>query len=105
MPANITGANLQSIYAPPSGVDPRTLSQTLLAPNFKDPYSTIYTLGIQRMFGPHMGLEVRYVGSDGISLFATRDENPYVAGFINNGFADILPAGVTEGVNTSCAAA
>lgn len=104
MPANITGANLQTLYAPPPGVDPRTLNQTLFAGNFKDPYSESYTLGVQRMVGSHMGLEVRYVGTEGVDLFATRDGNPYVAGFINNGFADVLPTGVTAGVNTACAA-
>lgn len=104
MPANIVGANLQSIYAPPAGVDPRTLSQTLFAGGFEDPYSESYTLGIQRMFGAHMGLEVRYVGTEGVHLFATRDGNPYVSGFLSNGFADVLPPGVTPAVNTTCSA-
>jgi hypothetical protein len=103
MPADITGANLQKLYAPPPGVDPRTLNQTLFNPNFKNPYSESYTLGIQRQIGQRMGLEVRYVGTEGVSLFATRDGNPYVAGFVNNGFADVLPSGVTAGVNTTCA--
>ena len=103
MPSNITGANLQSVYAPPPGVDPRTLNQTLFAPNFKNPYSTSYTLGVQRRVGNNMGFEVRYVGTQGVDLFATRDGNPYVAGFVNNGFADVLPTGVTPGVNSNCA--
>ena len=103
MPANIVGSNLQTLYAPPAGVDPRTLNQTLFGGNFKDPYSTSYTLGIQRMIGSNMGLEIRYVGTEGVSLFATRDGNPYVAGFVNNGFANVLPSGVTAGVNTTCA--
>lgn len=102
MPANITGAALQTLYAPPAGVDPRTLSQTLFSPNLKNPYSESYTLGIQRQFGAKTGLEIRYVGTEGVDLFATRDGNPYVAGFVNNGFADVLPAGVTAGVNTTC---
>lgn len=103
MPANITGANLQTLYAPPPGVDPRTLNQTLFASNFKDPYSASYTLGIQRMIGNKMGLEMRYVGTQGVHLFATRDGNPYIAGFANNGFSNVLPAGVTPTVNTTCA--
>lgn len=102
MPANITGGNLQKLYAPPPGVDPRTLNQTLFAPNFKDPYSESYTLGIQRQFGQKIGLEVRYVGTEGVSLFATRNGNPYIAGYVNNGFSSVLPSGVTPGVNTSC---
>ena len=48
MPSNITGANLQSVYAPPAGVDPRTLSQSLFPTDFKSPYSISYSLGFQR---------------------------------------------------------
>jgi outer membrane receptor protein involved in Fe transport len=102
MPANITGANLQAVYAPPAGVDPRTLNQTLFSGNFKDPYSVSVSLGIQRRIGNNMGFEIRYVGTEGVSLFATRNGNPYIAGFINNGFASALPAGLVAGVNTSC---
>jgi outer membrane receptor protein involved in Fe transport len=101
-PLDITGANLQKVYAPPPGVDPRTLNQTLFAPNFKNPYSTSYSLGLQRRFGNNMGLEVRYVGTQGIALFATRDGNPYIAGYVNNGFASAIPAGLTPTVNASC---
>lgn len=102
MPADITGANLQKLYAPPPGVDPRTLNQTLFAPNFKNPYSVSYTLGVQRRIGNNMGFEIRYVGTQGVSLFATRDGNPYIAGFVNNGFSSVAP-GLTPTVNASCA--
>jgi len=104
MPANIVGSNLQTLYAPPPGIDPRTLNQTQFAPNFKDPYSISYTMGVQRRVGNNMGFEIRYVGTQGVDLFATEDGNPYVAGYVNNGFSDVLPAGVTPGVNTTCAA-
>ena len=102
MPSNITGANLQTLYAPPPGVDPRTLNQTLFAADFKNPYSSSYTLGVQRQIGNKMGFEIRYVGTEGIHTFATRDGNPYIAGFYNNGFANVLPAGVAPGVNATC---
>ena len=49
-----------------------------------------------------MGLEIRYVGTNGVHLFATRDGNPSVAAYVNNGFSNVLPAGVTSGVNASC---
>ncbi len=104
MPSDITGANLQKVYAPPPGVDPRSLNQTLFAPNFKEPYSISYTLGIQRRFGNNMGFELRYVGTQGVSTFATRNGNPYIAGFVNNGFSNVLPAGVTPTVNPACSA-
>jgi outer membrane receptor protein involved in Fe transport len=102
MPTDITGANLQKIYAPPPGVDPRTLNQTLFAANFKDPYSISYTMGIQRRIGNNMGFEIRYVGTQGVSLFATRNGNPYLSGFVNNGFANVVPTGLTPTVNASC---
>jgi len=104
MPSNITGANLQTLYAPPAGIDPRTLSQTLFAPNFKNPYSISYSMGIQRRVGNNMGFEIRYVGTQGVDLFATRNGNPYIAGFVNNGFASAIPAGLTPTVNTTCSA-
>jgi hypothetical protein len=104
MPANIVGSNLQTLYAPPPGVDPRTLNQTQFASNFKDPYSVSYTIGIQRRIGNNMGFEIRSVGTQGVDQFATQDWNPYVAGYFNNGFANVLPAGVTPGVNAACSA-
>jgi hypothetical protein len=85
-------------------VDPRTVNQTLFAPNFKNSYSTSYTLGIQRQIGKSMEFELRYVGAQGVDLFATRDGNPYIAGFASNGFTNVFPAGVTLIVNTTCSA-
>jgi Carboxypeptidase regulatory-like domain len=102
MPSDITGANLQKVYSPPPGVDPRTLSQTLFAPDFKNPYSTSYSFGIQRRVGNNMSFEVRYVGTQGIALFATRNGNPYISGFINNGFGNVVPAGITPTVVPNC---
>jgi outer membrane receptor protein involved in Fe transport len=102
MPSNITGANLQQVYAPPAGVDPRTLNQTQFAGNFKDPYSESFSLGIQRRLGNNMGFEIRYVHTEGVDLFATRDGNPYIAGYVQYGFSDVLPAGIEPGVNTTC---
>jgi hypothetical protein len=84
MPANIIGSNLQTLYAPPPGVDPRTLNQTQFASNFKDPYSISYTIGLQRRIGNNMGFEIRYVGTQGVSQFATQDGNPYVAGYVKD---------------------
>jgi hypothetical protein len=104
MPSDITGSNLQTVYAPPPGVDPRTLAQTLFSSNFKSPYSESYTLGIQRQLSRNTGIEIRYVGTQAVDQFATRNGNPYVAGFVNNGFGNVLPAGVTPGVNAACAA-
>jgi hypothetical protein len=51
-----------------------------------------------------MGFEIRYVGTQGVSLFASRNGNPYIAGFINNGFASAIPAGLTNVTNPNCSA-
>jgi len=102
MPSNLTGANLQTLYAPPPGVDPRTLSQTLFGSNWLSPYAESYKFGIQRRFGNSTGLEIRYVGTEGVHQFETRNGNPLVAPYIADGFAGVLPSGVTAGVNTSC---
>jgi hypothetical protein len=93
MPANIVGSNLQTLCAPPPGVDPRTLNQTQFASNFKDPYFVSYTIAIQRRMGNNMGFEIRYVGTQGVDQFATQDGNPYVAGYVNNRFANRCDSG------------
>jgi Carboxypeptidase regulatory-like domain len=102
MPSNLTGSFLSTVYTPPAGVDPRTLSQTLFSSNFESPYAVSDTIGVQRRFGSKMGLEVRYVGTEGVHQFATRDGNPLIAPYVADGFASILPSGVTAGVNTTC---
>jgi outer membrane receptor protein involved in Fe transport len=102
MPANLTGTYLNSVYTPPAGVDPRTLSQTLFSSNWESPYAVSDTIGIQRRFGNKSGLEIRYVGTEGVHQFATRNGNPLIEPYVASGFADVLPAGVTPGVNTTC---
>jgi hypothetical protein len=44
------------------------------------------------------------VGTQGVAQFATRNGNPYLAGFVNNGFGNVLPPGLTPGVSTTCPA-
>jgi outer membrane receptor protein involved in Fe transport len=102
MPANLTGTYLNSVYTPPAGVDPRTLSQTLFSSKWESPYAVSDTISIQRRFGNKSGLEIRYVGTEGVHQFATRNGNPLIEPYVANGFADVLPAGVTPGVNTTC---
>jgi outer membrane receptor protein involved in Fe transport len=99
MPSDITGANLQTLYSPPKGKDPRTLNQTLFDSHFRSPYSQSFSFGLQRRLGNRAGFEARYVGTRGVALFASRNGNPYVAGFLNNGFADVVPSGVTAAAN------
>jgi hypothetical protein len=49
-----------------------------------------------------MGLEIRYVGTEGVHEFATRNGNPLILPYVQNGFASVLPSGDVPGVNTSC---
>jgi hypothetical protein len=101
-PANIAGSNLQTLYQPPSGSDPRFLNQTRFDPGFRSPYSESFSLGVQRKIGNHMGFEIRGVRTRGVAQFATRNGNPYIAGFINNGFASVVPSGDTPTVSSAC---
>ena len=101
MPANISGGNLQSLYAPPKGVDPRTLNQTLFNPNFRSPYSESFSLGVQRRLGRNSGFEVRGVRTRAVAQFATRNGNPNISNFINNGFGGIV-SGLTPTTSATC---
>jgi hypothetical protein len=103
MPADITGANLGRIAAPPKGVDPRTFNQTLFDPNLHSPYSQNWSLGLQRRFGNNIGTEVRYVGTRAVGQFMTRNGNPLISQFLNNGFASVVPSGLTPTTHASCA--
>jgi hypothetical protein len=103
MPSDISGANLQTLFAPPKGVDPRGLNQTLFNPDFRSPYSESFSLGIQRRLGNRLGFEVRGVRTRAVAQFASRNGNPYIAGFINNGFANVVPSGVTPTSSSTCA--
>lgn len=102
MPSDISGANLQSLFAPPKGVDPRGLNQTLFDPNFRAPYSESFSLGVQRRLGRRSGFEIRGVRTVAVAQFATRNGNPYIAGFINNGFGNVLPSGLTPTTSATC---
>jgi hypothetical protein len=102
MPSDITGSNLQSLFAPPKGVDPRTLNQTLFDPNFRAPYSESFSLGVQRRVGHNSAFEIRGVRTRAVAQFATRNGNPYIAGFINNGFANVVPGADVPTTSAIC---
>ncbi len=98
MPSDISGANLQALYAPPKGADPRLLNQTLFSPDFKSPYSEQFSFGVQRRLGNNAGFEIRYVGTRAVHQFATRNGNPKITNFTTNGFGAYIPAGLTPNV-------
>ena len=93
LPNNPTGDVVRA-SATASGVlplgqlDPTYLTQTVVANDFRAPYSEQWSLGIQHQFGrKHVG-EVRYVGTHGVGLFQNINSNfftgPLVNGFTRN---------------------
>lgn len=53
-------------------------AQSLLTPNFVNPYYQRYSAGIQRELPYNTVIDVSYVGSRGIKLFINEDANPLV---------------------------
>jgi len=103
MPADPTGPNVRSAlaaYLPLGVLDPRSVSQTSITPNFGPDRTHSWSFGIQRELGAHAALEVRYVGNHADDLFQSVNANPYVAdlaaGIAAGVFSpSVLPAGVT----------
>ena len=63
----------------PIGVlDPKWLGQTIVADDFRSPYSQQWSFGVQRQVGRNNVAEVRYVGNHGVGLFQSVLRNPFV---------------------------
>jgi len=73
-----TGATVraQNLAALPIGGDPRFDVEGPLLPNFRNPYTQTYSLGIQYGIGNAVVVEVRYVGNHTAALFQALDGNP-----------------------------
>jgi hypothetical protein len=65
-----------------NGGDPRLFNQTRVDPNFHNPYTMSFGLGIQEELARNTVLEVRYVGSRLVGQFQTINGNPNVQ-FLN----------------------
>src|SRR5262245_25467764 len=65
-----------------NGGDPRLFNQTRVDPNFHNPYTMSFGLGIQQELARNTVLEVRYVGSRLVGQFQTVNGNPNVQ-FLN----------------------
>lgn len=79
----------------PTGTNPGLRTQTTVSPNFHNPYSQEWNLGVQREIGSHIVGEVRYVGNHTVGLFQDIDANPALGALIAGGFANLIPAGLT----------
>ncbi|MDQ3714032.1 MAG: TonB-dependent receptor [Acidobacteriota bacterium] len=55
-----------------------TSTQTLVAPNLRNPYYQRWSLGVQRALPFELVMDVSYVGSKGTHLFINEDYNPLV---------------------------
>lgn len=84
-------ANL-SQSLPTSGVFSPLNSQTLVYSNLVNPYYLHYSGGLQRELPGKFVLDVSYVGTRGVKLFATEDLNPVVPASL-----DHFPAGYSAG--------
>ena len=73
-----TGATVraQNLAALPIGGDPRFDVEGPLLPNFRNPYTQTYSLGVQYGIGNTAVVEVRYVGNHTAALFQALDGNP-----------------------------
>lgn len=71
--ADVRSLNLPSI---PRGVNPNTRNETLVSPNFHNPYAENYTLGVE--WGPNNNVVfgVRYSGNHTIGNFQSLNANP-----------------------------
>lgn len=97
--SNLDGANIAAALFPlaPKG-NPGLATELQFGPNFRNPYSEQWNLGIQRQLGSRTAVEVRYVGNHDLGNFQEINGNPDVAAFINNGFGNsVLP-----GLRTPC---
>lgn len=97
LPASGLSGGVRAAALPqlPAGVNPGLRNQTTVSPNFRNPYSEQWQLGIQREIGSHIVGEVRYVGNHDIGLFQDVNPNPALGDLIKNGFGSLIPAGLT----------
>jgi outer membrane receptor protein involved in Fe transport len=87
-----TGAAIQAAYLPliPRGANPGTRAQTRVTSNFHNPYTEMWSLGIEHQFTERIAFETRYVGNHSVGQFQTVDANPLLTGLP----ASLLPSGV-----------
>ena len=95
--SGFTGNDVRALQLPsiPRGGNPGTRNYTQVAPNFHEPYTENWSLGIQREVTRGAVLEVRYVGNHSVGNFQTLNANPALNGLIANGFSSFIPDGIT----------
>jgi outer membrane receptor protein involved in Fe transport len=93
----LDGADISAALFPlaPKG-NPGFATELQFGPNFRNPYSQQWNLGIQRQIGGKMAAEIRYVGNHDIGNFQEINGNPDLLPLTNNGFGNLIPAGETS---------
>ena len=88
-----TGKDIQAAYLPliPTGANPGTRNQTRVPADFYNPYTELWSLGVEHQFSERIAFESRYVGNHAIGQFQTINGNPLITGIP----ASYLPSGVT----------
>jgi outer membrane receptor protein involved in Fe transport len=100
--SNLDAANIAAALFPlaPKG-NPGVATELQFGTNFRNPYSEQWNLGIQRQITGKMAAEVRYVGNHDLAQYQEINGNPDLLPLINNGFSNVIPAGLTPCTNTS----
>jgi outer membrane receptor protein involved in Fe transport len=100
--ATFDGADVAAALFPlaPKG-NPGVATELQFGPNFRNPYSEQWNLGIQRQINSKMAAEIRYVGNHDVAQFQELNGNPDLTALIDNGFSSVIPAGLTPCANTS----
>jgi outer membrane receptor protein involved in Fe transport len=77
-----SGAEVRALdlpYIPTgAGVNPGFRNTTYNSPNFHNPYTESYYLGVEAGLGSKASLEVKYVGNHQVGNFQSIDGNPYL---------------------------
>lgn len=97
LPAVPTGPNVRPLLLAGLALgtlDPRTLGEVTVPPDFRPDQVQSWSLGIEREVTKNSAFEVRYVGNHASQLFQTLNANPFV-GDLARQFPNLVPAGVT----------
>jgi outer membrane receptor protein involved in Fe transport len=76
-------------------VNPGIRNQSTVGPNFHNPYSEQWNVGVQRELTSKAVMEIRYVGNRGVGLFQNVNGNPALQSLIDGGFQSQIPPGLT----------
>ena len=90
LPSNgALGADVRSLdlpYLPVGpGINPGARNETIVSPNFHNPYTESWILGVSHQLGSHTVVAVNYVGNHQVGNFQSVNANPYL-GFVKSNY-------------------